>query len=229
MVQRAVIIVAGGKGTRMGVSLPKQFLPVCGRPVLMRTIDRFRHFDAGMHIVLALPAEEQGQWAALCERHAFPSPVVVDGGETRFHSVRNALAAVPQSVGLIGVHDGVRPFVSRKVIGECYAEAARSGAAIPVTSVLETLRHVPEGDASGITVPRGDYRLVQTPQVFRADWLRAAYAQPFSEQFTDDASVVEAAGHRVSLVPGNRENIKLTVPFDLVLAEALCHAGPPHE
>lgn len=225
MSSAAVIIVAGGRGSRMGAGVAKQFLCVGDRPVLMHTIDCFRRYDARMPMVVALPREEQAQWQALCKRYAFCSPPVVDGGRTRFHSVKNALAALPAEIELVGVHDGVRPFVAQEVIAACYAQGGRTGAAVPVCEVVETLRHLEPGNPAGRTVPRSDYRLVQTPQVFRADWLREAYAQPFSEAFTDDACVVEAAGHDISLVAGNRENIKLTLPFDMVVAEALWRAA----
>ncbi len=219
----AVIIVAGGQGRRMGGDVPKQFLPVDGRPVLMRTIDRFRQWDPTAQIVLVLPADQQLYWAGLCvvygESFSTVGLTLADGGETRFHSVRNGLQLVRPEATLIGVHDGVRPFVSVEVVEACFAGASRHGACIPVVDVVETLRHMtPEGSH---TVPRADYRLVQTPQVFSAEWLREAYAQPYTPDFTDDASVVEAAGHRVALVPGNRENIKLTTPFDMALAECL--------
>lgn len=212
------IIVAGGKGLRMGSPLPKQFISVGGRPVLMHTIARFREALPGVTVILVLPREQQDYWGGLCRDYGFGADcLVAAGGETRFHSVRNGLVLVPDGArGMVGVHDGVRPFASVATIRACYSAARTSGAAIPVTPVVETLRHV-----GGHTVPRGDYRLVQTPQVFEASLLKDAYAQPYREAFTDDASVVEAAGHEVTLVEGNRENIKITTPFDLVVAEAL--------
>ncbi len=234
-----VIIVAGGKGLRMGSDVPKQFLPVGGRPVLMRTIDRFREYSAALQVILVLPRAQQDYWRQLCRDYNFPLPVttplpqqggaggvsylLADGGETRFHSVQNGLALIPDdAVGVVGVHDGVRPFPSVEVIAHCYATARESGAAIPVTPVVETLRQIAEGgSSSGFTVPRSEYRLVQTPQAFDIQLLKAANSQPYSEGFTDDASVVEAYGHAITLVEGNRENIKLTTPFDLKIAEAL--------
>jgi len=213
----AVIIVAGGKGLRMGAALPKQFLPIGGKPVLLRTIERFRAFDPALSIVVVLPEAQQDYWRTLCDD---PSLLIANGGETRFHSVRNGLALVPQDAELIAVHDGVRPFVSVETIRRTFDEAAKKGAAIPVVDVVETVRHL-DGQGGSQTVPRADYKLVQTPQVFRADLLRRAYAQPFREQFTDDASVVESLPHPVALVEGNRENIKLTTPYDLKIAEHL--------
>ena len=218
--KKYAIIVAGGKGLRMGGELPKQFIPVAGRPVLMRTLDAFHAFDSAIEIILVLPHDHQPFWQELCREYRFAVPHrIADGGATRFHSVQNGLAHVDEAEALVAVHDGVRPFVSPKVIEACYREAEAHGAVVPVVPVVETVRHLlPEGS---VTVPRDAYRLVQTPQTFRATLLRRAYEQPFCEAFTDDASVVEALGHAVHLVEGNRENIKLTTPYDLIVAKAL--------
>lgn len=224
--ERFAILVAGGQGLRMGGDVPKQFLPLGGRPVLMHTIDRFREVFPDMHIIVVLPQGQHDYWHDLCRRHHLEGGfLTAPGGDTRFHSVLNGLNAIPADVseGLVGVHDGVRPFVSRDTLRRCYEEAARSGTAVPVVPVVETLRHVsPDGES--VTVPRGDYRLVQTPQVFSLALLRQAYRQPYAPQFTDDASVVEALGERITLVEGNRENIKLTTPADLLLAKGIMEA-----
>lgn len=214
-----IIIVAGGKGLRMGSDIPKQFLPIGGKPVLMRTIERFRHFSEALQIILVLPKAQQAYWHELCEQYQFDVPyLLADGGETRFHSVQHGLALIPDDAqGVVGVHDGVRPFPAIDVIRRCYDTARTAKAVIPVTPVVETLRHITEG-----TKPRGDYRLVQTPQTFDIQLLKAANRQPFSEAFTDDASVVESYGHAITMVEGNRENIKITTPFDLAIAETLC-------
>ena len=216
-----VIIVAGGKGLRMGGELPKQFIPVEGRPVLMRTIDTFHACGNTIQIILVLPRDHQPYWQELCRDYQFAVPHrIADGGATRFHSVQNGLALVEAPEALVAVHDGVRPFVSPEVISRCYHDAEQYGAVVPVIPVVETVRHLlPEGSE---TVSRDDYRLVQTPQTFRASLLRRAYEQLYCDAFTDDASVVEALGHAVHLVEGNRENIKLTTPFDLVVARSLC-------
>ena len=222
-----VIIVAGGKGLRMGSDIPKQFLPIGGKPVLMRTIERFREYSKELQIILVLPKAQQDYWRQLCQQYQFPLPqqggerggsyLLTDGGETRFHSVKNGLALIPDDAdGVVGVHDGVRPFPSIDVISSCYWRARHAEAVIPVVPVVETLRHVTEG-----TKPRGDYRLVQTPQTFSIPLLKAAYRQPYDEAFTDDASVVEAYGFHITLVDGNRENIKITTPYDLKLAEVI--------
>ena len=222
---KAVVIVAGGNGLRMGADIPKQFLPVGGKPVLMRTIERFYLYDSSMQIVLVLPEEQQEYWRELCRKHGFTIPhAIASGGATRFHSVKNGLSCVADDAELIGVHDGVRPFVSEQTIRACYDEAGRSGAVVPVIPVVETVRHL-RGDGASETVARDDYKLVQTPQVFSSRLLRAAYGQDYVSFFTDDASVVERFGHAVTLVEGNRENIKITTPFDLTVAEALVHGG----
>lgn len=216
-----IIIVAGGKGLRMGGDLPKQFLPIGGKPVLMRTIERFREYSAELQIILVLPREQQDYWRQLCAKHHFAiEHRVVDGGATRFHSSQNGVAAVPDDAdGVVGIHDGVRPFVSVETIARCFEAARQFGAALPVLPVTDTLRRVT--DDGGYNVQRNDYRTVQTPQTFDAQLLKQAFRQPYSDAFTDDASVVEAMGHKVTMVDGNRENIKLTTPFDLVVAEAV--------
>lgn len=216
-----VIIVAGGKGSRMGGELPKQFLPVAGIPVLMRTLTAFYTYNRQIHIIVALPPAQQDYWRGLCEKSECRIPhVVVDGGETRFHSVRNALQRV-DAPALVAVHDGVRPFVSQEVIARCYEAAAKYAAAVPVIEPVETLRHVEVGGSK--TVDRASYRLVQTPQVFDAALLKKAYEQDYTPFFTDDASVVEALNVSVCLVEGNRENIKITTPSDLRIAASLCN------
>jgi len=214
-----VIIVAGGKGLRMGGEVPKQFMPVGGLPVLMRTMLRFREYSPDLHIILVLPKAQQEYWRSLCRQHQFNVPyLLAQGGRTRFHSVQSGLMLIPDDAqGLVGVHDGVRPFVSVDVIARCYEAAKTERAVIPVTPVVETLRHIPTQK----NVLRSDYCMVQTPQVFDIQLLKAANRQPYQDGFTDDASVVEAYGHEVKMVEGNRENIKITTPFDLKIAETL--------
>ena len=205
--KKYVIIVAGGKGLRMGSDLPKQFLPVGGKPVLMHTLEVFRKYDAAIQLILVLPREQQNFWKQLCREHDFDvEHRVVDAGETRFHSVKNGLALV-QAPGLVGV------------IRRCYDLAEQHKAVIPVVDVVETLRHLTEVGSE--TVSRNDYKLVQTPQVFDVELLKQAYEQEFTPFFTDDASVVEAMGVPVHLAAGNRENIKITTPFDLKVGSAL--------
>ena len=210
------LIVAGGKGLRMGGDVPKQFLPIDGKPILMHTIEAFRKALDNIEIVLVLPADQHDYWQELCKKHRFLSPeLVARGGETRFHSVKNGLALLPDNEeAIVGVHDGVRPFVSKETIERCFAEAAKGKAVVPVVPVVETIRQIlPDGKS--VTRPRDEYRLVQTPQTFPLALLKEAYQQPFSESFTDDASVVEAFGKEIVMVEGNRENIKITTPSDL--------------
>ncbi len=217
-----VIIVAGGKGLRMGSDIPKQFLPIAGKPVLMRTLERFRAYSSALQIILVLPEAQQDYWQELCKQYDFKVDYqLANGGQTRFHSVQNGLALVPDDAeGVVGVHDGVRPFPSIDVIRNCYDTARTAKAVIPVIPVVETVRQL-KSDGS-ITVPRDHYRLVQTPQTFDIQLLKAANRQPYNDGFTDDASVVESYGHAITLVEGIRENIKITTPYDIVVAEALC-------
>ncbi|MCD7978675.1 MAG: 2-C-methyl-D-erythritol 4-phosphate cytidylyltransferase [Tannerellaceae bacterium] len=214
-----VIIVAGGKGLRMGSDLPKQFIPFEGKPVLMHTLEAFYHWDTTVRQILVLPSDHQGYWQMLCEELKCKIPhQIATGGETRFHSVLSGLRFV-HTDGLVAVHDGVRPFVTPDVISACFEEAERSGAAIPALPMIDSLRKKEKEES--IPVDRSLYYTVQTPQVFRSDLLLESYKQTFSPVFTDDASVVEAMEHKIRMVPGNRENIKITDPFDLLVAGAL--------
>jgi len=218
-----VIIVAGGKGLRMGSDIPKQFLPIGRKPVLMRTLERFHEYSSTLKIILVLPKAQQDYWRQLCADYHFNVEYqLADGGETRFHSVQHGLALIPdEAEGVVGVHDGVRPFPSIDVIRRCYETAREKKAVIPVIHVVETIRHIIAADDESVTVPRDEYRLVQTPQCFDIQLLKAANRQPYNDGFTDDASVVEAFGYDVTLVEGNRENIKITTPFDMTIAEAI--------
>lgn len=224
-----IIIVAGGKGLRMGSDIPKQFLPIGGKPVLMRTLERFREYSDQLQIILVLPEAQQDYWRQLCKQYHFQVQYqLANGGETRFHSVQNGLALIPDDAqGVVGVHDGVRPFPNIDVIRDCYETARTAKAVIPVIPVVETVRKLDLTkcqtlcEVESITVPRGDYRLVQTPQTFDIQLLKAANRQSYNDGFTDDASVVESYGHAITLVEGNRENIKITTPYDMLVAEAL--------
>ena len=219
-----IIIVAGGKGLRMGSDIPKQFLPIGGKPVLMRTLERFRAYSSALQIILVLPEAQQDYWRKLCEEYHFDVEYnLANGGQTRFHSVQNGLALVPDDAeGVVGVHDGVRPFPSIEVIRNCYETARTAKAVIPVIPVVETVRQlISNGLQDSRTVSRDEYRLVQTPQTFDIQLLKAANKQPYNNGFTDDASVVESYGHAITLVEGNRENIKITTPYDLKIAEVL--------
>lgn len=221
--KKYLIVVAGGKGLRMGGDMPKQFQLLCGKPVLMVTLERLYAIDPAMQLILVLPAEHMELWMELCRQYEFTVPLILaNGGATRFHSVQNGLAQVDDiEEALVGVHDGVRPFVSPRVVDDCFREAWIHGAAIPMIEVQDSLRHIVGGNGATEVVMRDRYRLVQTPQVFKLSVLRRAYEQRFVESFTDDASVVESSGVKVVGVEGNRENIKLTTPFDFLVAKTL--------
>jgi 2-C-methyl-D-erythritol 4-phosphate cytidylyltransferase len=216
---KIVLIVAGGTGTRMNAGIPKQFMLLKGRPLIMHTLDVFRQFDPNILIRIVLPESLQSTWDDLCKKYNYTNPHEVGtGGETRFHSVKNNLSFVPDDC-LIAIHDGVRPLVSLRTIEQCYDTAMEQGNAVPCLVIPETLRRLdPKGT---VQVDRTSYRLVQTPQVFRGSILKAAYLQDYNEGFTDDAGVVESAGYTIHLVDGNPENIKITYSNDLKIAEAL--------
>ena len=204
---------------RMQTKTPKQFLEMCGKPILMHSITAFADACSDVKIIVTLPALHIEKWKELCILHRFtPSHSVVEGGFTRFHSVKNGLALLPDN-GLVAIHDGVRPLVSRETIINCFGEAAKHGSAVPVTPVVDTVREV-SGQTSRI-IDRNSLRLVQTPQVFDISKIKKAYLQEYSLSFTDDASVFEKAGFEIHLTEGNIENIKITNPNDLIVAEAL--------
>jgi len=214
---RSCIIVAGGNGSRMGTELPKQFLRVSSIPVLMHTIRNFHDFDPSIQLIVVLPADEIDNWKELCRQHHFDIPhLLIAGGDTRFQSVKNGLSLVNDSE-LIAIHDGVRPLVSHETLNRCFTGAEETGTAIPVLPANESVR---EGTMnSSAPVDRSRYFLVQTPQVFKASLIQESYKQPWIPEFTDDASVAEHSGIRVHMVMGNRENIKITFPEDLRIAE----------
>lgn len=219
--KRYTIIVAGGKGSRFGSNIPKQFLPLAGTPVLMHTINRFA--ECNTHIIVVLPEDQIEDWIAMCSEYNFTtSHDIVAGGSTRFGSVKNALDTItPGTSDLIAVHDGVRPLVTREIIEEAFNTADAHGSAIPAVEVTDTTRILADDGVSSQALLRSSLRAVQTPQVFDALLLKSAYEAPYSEAFTDDASVVEAAGHSVTLTQGSPRNIKITHSIDLLIAEDL--------
>ena len=215
---RYIIVVAAGSGKRMGASLPKQFLPVAGKPILMHTLERFHTFDATMHIRLVLHPDYFDYWHALVSEHKMRIPhELIAGGEERFHSVKSAVDSITDPDAVVGIHDGVRPLVSNETLTRCFERAEQVGNAVPVIPVNDSLRLI-EGE-SNRAVDRSQFRIVQTPQCFAMRELKTAFEQPFHTSFTDDASVVEAAGFPIHLVEGNRGNIKITSPEDLLWAE----------
>jgi 2-C-methyl-D-erythritol 4-phosphate cytidylyltransferase len=220
--EKIALIVAGGTGKRMKSQVPKQFMLLKGHPVLMHTINRFHRYDAGMRIVLVLPADQIDTWKDLCKKNDFTVPhEIVTGGETRFHSIRKNLDRIPEQC-LVAVHDGVRPLVSLETIHRCFRAAEENGNAVPCVEIPETLRNIDEHGSR--PVDRTKYRLIQTPKVFTGGILKEAYQQEYQQCFTDDASVVESRGHKIHLVEGNHENIKITLQQDLGIAEFLLQA-----
>ncbi|MFV0392606.1 MAG: 2-C-methyl-D-erythritol 4-phosphate cytidylyltransferase [Paludibacteraceae bacterium] len=218
--QKTVILVAGGKGERMNTTVPKQFLELDNLPILMHTMSRFYDYSPDMELILVLPEGQLGFWENLCKRYNFTIPHrTVLGGETRFFSVKNALETIDNPSGLIAIHDGVRPLVDIETIGRCFEEAGKSGAAIPVMELVDSIRKMEKNTSK--SVDRKQYRLVQTPQVFQSKVIFDSYNQPYKDHYTDDASVVESFGHPVSLVEGNRKNIKITDAVDLHMAKLL--------
>ncbi|MFK8039547.1 MAG: 2-C-methyl-D-erythritol 4-phosphate cytidylyltransferase [Crocinitomicaceae bacterium] len=213
-----IIITAGGKGLRMGTDIPKQFLPINGKPILLHTIAQFYEYNPAIEIILVLPESHIPYWELLIKEYQFIIPhQLVVGGETRYHSIKNGLDSARGE--LIGVHDGVRPFVSLKVISNVFEKAKEKGSAIPVLPIKESIRQL--DNEKSLSVDRGLYKTVQTPQCFKSSILKEAYLGDYQPNFTDDASVVESAGYQISLVDGNEENIKITTPFDLELAKLL--------
>ncbi|MBN1416730.1 MAG: 2-C-methyl-D-erythritol 4-phosphate cytidylyltransferase [Bacteroidales bacterium] len=223
--QKTAVIVAAGSGSRMKHELPKQFLPLLGVPVLMHTIRCFHGYDSTIRFVVALPGKFKEYWQELCVEHQFEiKHSVVVGGETRFHTVKNCLAEGCDE-GLVAIHDGVRPLVSRDTLDRCFSMAAEKGTAVPCIPVSESMRI--QNDAGNHPVDRALYRLIQTPQVFRCDILKKAFDLEYMPEYTDDAIVVEKAGFPVNLVEGNPENIKITTASDLLIAEEMMRSLTP--
>lgn len=222
MAEIGVIIVAGGAGRRMGGALPKQFMMLEQQPILVRSINRIHEALPKAEIVVVLPAEHIELWRNMAARFDVARHKIAIGGKERFHSVKSGLAALSEGVRTIAVHDAVRPLASKKLIIRLVLATEKHDAVIPVVAPADSYRSV-EGDDSKI-IDRSTLRMVQTPQLFRAEALRKAYEQEFSESFTDDASVVEAAGYKVALEEGERENFKITTPLDITLARAIITA-----
>jgi len=216
--KKFAIIVAGGSGSRMGTEIPKQFLEISGKPILMHTIQIFYNYDPEIDIILVLPEVQQKFWTELCIQNLFSlRHRITSGGETRFHSVRNGLKQIEGS-GIVFIHDGARPLVSLETLKRCFETAVNCGNAIPVLPASESLRKQ-EGNQN-ISVDRSLFFSVQTPQTFQTEQIREAFRQNYDSEFTDDASVAEKAGFQIFMVEGNRENIKITTSTDLIVAEA---------
>jgi len=214
------IIVAGGTGTRMQAAVPKQFLPLAGKPVLMHTIEAFHSSAASPVIILVLPADYHAYWKELCTKYHFKVPhQLVTGGETRFHSVKNGLDLITDTDAVIAVHDAVRPLISRTIIENTYQYAAEHGNAVTAVKSRDSVRSMESGISRSLV--RDDVYLVQTPQTFRSAQIKKAYEQPYDPKFTDDASVVEETGVKINLFEGSHQNIKITFPEDIAIAEAI--------
>lgn len=214
-----VVIVAGGSGKRMGIDTPKQFLELAGRPVLMHTIERFRTFSESIEIITVLPENQLRFWNELQKKYSFSIPhTLVKGGPHRFISVKHGLEFVGDS-GLVAIHDGVRPLVSTETIKRCFETAEKYGNAIPVVSPSDSVRLI--DDNSSRPLNRNLIKQIQTPQVFNTELIKNAYKQEYDPSFSDDATVVEKTGVKINLVEGNRENIKITNPEDLFIAQTL--------
>lgn len=217
--KKSIIIVAGGKGLRMGHDLPKQFIPIGGKPVLMHTIEAFYKYDSQIRIIVVLAESYPAYWEQLCKEYNFNiQHEITIGGETRFHSVKNGLDLI--NSGLVAVHDAARPFASIELIKRTFDEVYKHQAVIPIIDVTDSLRILDTNNNSKI-IDRSSIKMVQTPQVFNSDILKSAYDTEYTDTFTDDASVVERAGRKIFLTKGETTNIKITTPFDLEIANVI--------
>lgn len=224
-----IIIVAAGSGSRFGSDVPKQFCLLDGKPVVMHAIERLQAAVPGATPIIVVSPSEEKRWADLCERFGFTSPAVVHGGATRWESVKNGLAAIPTDAranSIVLIHDGARPLVDTPTVKRVCAAAINTDGAIPAIPVSDSLRRLDSDGVGSSPVDRGEFRAVQTPQGFILWCLREAYSQPYQESFTDDASVMAEAGYEnVFLVEGNPDNIKITNPRDIAIAEAILSSG----
>ena len=217
--KKYAIIVAGGSGTRMGTDIPKQFLEIKGKPVLMHSMNRFFNFDSNINIIVVLPEHQIEYWQKLCVVHNFIVPhQIVKGGTERFYSVKNGLDMVDQN-SLVAIHDAVRPLVSKQTINDAFESAIQCGSGIPAVAMNESIRQF--NGENNFAVNRSNFKIIQTPQCFASSAILMAFNQGYKAEFTDDATVLEAAGDKVYLTKGNIENIKITTPHDLIIASTL--------
>ena len=219
--EKYALIVAGGSGSRMGTEIPKQFLSLGNAPILMHTVKRFFGYSDKVNIIVVLPSEQIARWKQLCEKNQFNIPhTIIAGGNTRFESVRNGLNSISgQSQALVAIHDGVRPFISKKLLDNAYNSAAENGNAIVSVPLKDSIRKIENG--GNTAVDRSKYHIMQTPQTFLLSTITSAFSVQESPLFTDDAAVAEASGVEIHLIEGSYENIKITTPEDLALAEAI--------
>ena len=217
--EKYIIIVAGGTGSRMKSEIPKQFIELNGKPVLMHTVEKFIKTIPDIHVIIVLAKQLQNDWVTLVTKHHFDNTIqLVDGGETRFHSVKNGVQLLPDGC-IVGIHDAARPLVSSQTILKTFETAEKLGNASPAISLNESIREVK--NENNKAADRSKFFIIQTPQCFLSTLLKKAFLQEYQSTFTDDASVVEAIGEKINLIEGNRENIKITTPHDLIIAEAL--------
>lgn len=217
--KKYAIIVAGGSGTRMNAPIPKQFMKLDGRPVLMHTINKFEESNPDIKLILVIPFDQVLYWQQLCEEYQFQSKFkLAENGETRFHSVKNGLALIDGD-GIVAVHDAARPLVNSKTITTAFKAAEMYGNAVPAIPLSDSIRQI--DSTLSIAVDRTKYCIIQTPQCFNVSILKKAYEQDYKYTFTDDATVVEAMGERIHLIDGNPDNIKITTPRDIIIAETI--------
>lgn len=217
--QKYVVIVAGGSGTRMKREIPKQFIPVAGKPILMHTLEAFYKVSNHISIILVLPESQLPGWKSLCTQYNFLLPhTTTAGGKTRFHSVKNGLAQITGQ-GLVAIHDGVRPLVTPQIILNSFAVAEKQGNAVTAVALKDSIRWAKDGENK--VMNRNEYQLIQTPQTFRISLIKNAFEQDYDPRFTDDATVLEATGARINLIAGDYSNIKITTPEDLIVAGSL--------
>jgi 2-C-methyl-D-erythritol 4-phosphate cytidylyltransferase len=216
MVTHSIIITAGGIGKRMGSEIPKQFIEICGKPILLHTLELFYHFDSSMELFVTLPEDWKSYWNEILEKNKCKIPhQVISGGDERYHSIQNALQFC--SGKYIAVHDGVRPLVNSTTLKNCFKALENHSAVIPVLPIKESIRKLEKNLSKAEN--RSFYRIVQTPQCFHAETIKNAYKQNFHKGITDDATLIEEMGTPIHLVDGNEENIKITTPYDLKIAE----------
>ena len=222
MPKEYALVVAGGKGTRIKSKVPKQFLELNGKPVLLHTLEAFYRYSEKINVILVLPEDDFQTWKSICEKHKFTKNIILQkGGESRFQSVKNGLAKI-DGEGLVAIHDGVRPLVSEDIIGASFRLAAVHQSAVAAVRLKESIRMTDQDNTKA--VDRSRFRLIQTPQTFHVQLIKKAYEIKEDASLTDDASVAERAGHVISLFEGSYENIKITTPEDLIVVEALLNS-----
>jgi 2-C-methyl-D-erythritol 4-phosphate cytidylyltransferase len=229
--KKYVLILAGGKGDRIKSEIPKQFITIAGKPVLMHTISQFYNYIHRIEIILILPSNYLKLWDELCKKYNFNiKHKIIKGGKTRFYSVKNGLSAINKNKeSMVAVHDGVRPVLNKKTISKLFSYAEKYGNAVPCVTITDSIRKIIRLNQNNISIDRNNLRAIQTPQCFKLSILEKAYSQNYNKNFTDDANVVESIGEKIHLINGNIENIKITTPVDLLIAETLLNKKSIHQ